>query len=286
MTTNVSKPAPDAAFRWTRESWGDALRCVPLEPLAQHLFTTKQLQLRPFEQRSQEWGQALAAIGGNHDRLLRVKQVHGATVRVVSRDANLDDEARCVPEADAVVSNVPGAALGVQVADCVPLLISSMRGNAVAAVHAGWRGTRAGIAAAAVRALGEHFDVAPGELVAAIGPSIGPCCYEVGGEVVEQMSEAGLAAPDVVARWFIYDGASTRLDLWAANRDQLIGAGVPPDQIHVCRLCTRTHAEIFDSYRAEGPNAGRMAALIALRGAPRVPGAQPSSAQRSGGHRP
>jgi polyphenol oxidase len=268
MNGPVEKPVPDVAFRWSRETWGDALRCVPLEGVAQHLFTTKQLQLRPFEARAAEWQQAVTAIGGRPDALLRVRQVHGAAVRVVPRDAALAREVQQLPDADAVVSDAPGAVLAVQVADCVPLLVASTRHTAVAAVHAGWRGTRAGVAIAAVRALKERFDVNPADLIVAIGPSIGPCCYEVGEEVVREIRHADVARPSTVERWFVRARDSVRLDLWAANRDQLVSAGVPADRIHVCGLCTRTHARIFDSYRAEGPNAGRMAALIATPPAP------------------
>jgi YfiH family protein len=255
----MNPPSPDSAFRWSRETWGDALRCGPLGEVAQHLFTTKQLQLRPFELQREAWAQAVNAVGGDVSNLRRIKQVHGRTVCVLGADSRASGTP---PEADAVVSATPGHVLAVQVADCVPLLIADPRTGAVAAVHAGWRGSAAGVAAATIKTLAREFDVRPGDLIAAVGPSIGACCYEVGPELVDAFRQFG-ASEEQLARWFTRTQAgSLRLDLWAVNGDQLIDAGVPPAQIHISGLCTQTHATVFDSYRAQGPNAGRMAALI------------------------
>ena len=254
-------PFPDPAFHWSRETWGYALRCEPLARWAQHLFTTKQLKLRGAERASAEWSHALAAVGATGDDLLRVRQIHGRTVRVVTHGRNRAVEVSAKPDADAIVANEPGLVLAVQVADCAPLLMADTRLGAVGAVHAGWRGTLAGIAAAAVEAMTREFGTHPGDLVAAIGPSIGPCCYQVGSDVTDAFAAAGASAAQL-ARWFVRAKHDVRLDLWAVNRDQLSAAGVPLERIHICGLCTRTHAHIFDSYRAHGPAAGRMAALI------------------------
>jgi YfiH family protein len=148
------------------------------------------------------------------------------------------------------------------VADCVPLLLADPRTGAAAAVHAGWRGCAAGIATATVQTLAAEFGVRAIDLVAAVGPSIGACCYEVGPELLDAFRQSG-ATDAQLSRWFTRtERGSLRLDLWAVNRDQLIDAGIPAAQIHLSNLCTLTHASIFDSYRAQGPNAGRMAALI------------------------
>jgi YfiH family protein len=260
----MTLPDPDPTFRWSRETWGDALGCEPLSRIAQHLFTTKQLQLRPFEQQRAAWVEAVHAVGGDVGALKRIKQVHGRAVRVVRGGADPRDATP--PDADALVSATAGDVLAVQVADCVPLLLGDPRTGAVAAVHAGWRGSAAGIAAATVHTLTAEFGVRPADLVAAVGPSIGACCYEVGPELLDAFRQSG-ADEDQLARWFARTATgSLRLDLWAVNRDQLVAAGVPPGQIHQSGLCTQTHAAVFDSYRVAGPNAGRMAALI------RVPG--------------
>jgi YfiH family protein len=258
----MNPPAPDPSFRWSHETWGAALRCTPLEPVAQHLFTTRQLRLRPFEQQADGWAAAVASVGGSLTDLRRIKQVHGCTVRVVRHN----DPVLGAPDADAIVSNTPGQVLAVQVADCVPLLLADPRTGAVGAVHAGWRGSAARIAPAAVQTLAREFGVRPQDLVAAVGPSIGPCCYEVGADVLDAFRRAGVNDEEL-DRWFTRaDAESLRLDLWTANADQLAGAGVSTGHIYRSGLCTQTHATVFDSYRADGPNAGRMAALITCPG--------------------
>jgi polyphenol oxidase len=141
------------------------------------------------------------------------------------------------------------------------LMIDPRRG-AAAAVHAGWRGTCAGIATATIAGLTREFGSAPSDLQVALGPSIGRCCYEVGDELLTAFRVNGAAAADV-ARWFSRTPeGSLRLDLWSANLDQLVAAGVRREQVHVSGLCTQTHHEVFDSYRVQGPRAGRMIAAI------------------------
>jgi YfiH family protein len=262
MTTGTDVPALDAAFRWSRESWGVALRCRPLEMLAQHLFTTRQLALRPFDAQGASWRAALAAVGGTPERFVRIKQVHGNMVHVARRDASDPAGGSPITEADAVVSNATGLVVGVQVADCVPLLLADKRSGAVAAVHAGWRGTVAGIAQAAVQTLGREFGVDPADIVAAMGPSIGRCCYEVGPEVMDTFRRAGATEAQIDTWFSAGTSGHSWLDLWRVNQDQLLAAGVPPAQVHLSRLCTKTHLAWFDSYRADGANSGRMAALI------------------------
>jgi YfiH family protein len=260
----MTLPTPDSAFHWTSEVWGQALRCKRLTPVAQHAFTTKQLELRaPAAQHRPGWAQAAASVGARVEHLVRVKQVHGAVVHVV-RNAELAARDTTRPEADAIVSNMSGLVLSVQVADCVPLLLADRETGVVAAVHAGWRGTCAGVARSAVDAMAREFGASASNLIAAIGPSIGPCCYTVGENVRAAFRRAG-ARDDDISRWFLAgDDGSLRLDLWAANRDQLIGAGLNLACVQVARLCTLTHRDVFESYRADGERAGRMAALIAV----------------------
>ena len=165
------------------------------------------------------------------------------------------------PDGDAIVSNQPGLVLAVMVADCVPILLADSRTGAVGAVHAGWRGTCAGVAPAAIGRLTSEFGTRPGDLIAAIGPSIGPDDYEVGEPLVEAFRNAG-HSPGDITRWFLHRGTALHLDLWSANRDQLVAAGVSADRIFIAGLSTLAHPEVFDSFRAEGAQAGRMAALI------------------------
>ena len=258
----MTLPPPNPPFHWTVEAWGHALRCRALSEIAQHAFTTKQLQLRSGgpAAHARAWAQATASVGGTLEHLTLVKQVHAATVRVLKRGQTGSSEIAARPEADAVASDVSELVLAVQVADCVPILLADRRRRVVAAVHSGWRGTCAGIARAAVQRLAEDFACDPVDLIAAIGPSIGPCCYEVGENVFEAFNTAGWREAE---RWFVRKPSGTvRLDLWAANSDQLAAAGIAKDHIYLCGLCTKTHHDVFESYRVDGDQAGRMAALI------------------------
>ena len=143
---------------------------------------------------------------------------------------------------------------------------------AVAAVHAGWRGTAAGAAVAAVQALAREFGSKPEDLVVAIGPSIGPCCYEVGTELVDAFAAAGHPR-HLIDRWFpalppqrgSRERPKLRLDVAGANRDQLVLAGVPEDNIYACGLCTAMHLDVLTSFRAEKEKSGRMAGIIRAR---------------------
>ena len=259
----MSLPRPDAAFHWTRESWGDALRCGPLAAHAQHLFTSRQLRLPD----DAAWRAALASVASTPDRLMRVKQVHGNIVRVIKHGEVPAGAAAQRPDGDAIVSNEPGLALAVMVADCVPILLCDPVRGAAAAIHAGWRGTCARVAAAAIGAMRREFATDPGDLIAAIGPSVGPPDYQVGASLIDAFLDAGHSRGDV-DRWFTRRDGKLYLDLWTANCDQLAGAGVRADHISLCGLSTVSHPGIFDSYRVDGENAGRMAGVIVVPPSP------------------
>src|SRR5688500_7600982 len=167
-------PGPDAAFHWTSEAWGNALRGRRLGEAAQHLFTSRQL---PFPEDA-AWRAALASVGATPDRLMRVKQVHGNVVRVLERgriDAGAGTER---PDGDAIVSNEPGLALAVMVADCAPILLCDPVRGAAAAIHAGWRGTCARVAPAAIRTMQQRSGGEPPDGNAALGPRVGPADHE------------------------------------------------------------------------------------------------------------
>jgi YfiH family protein len=210
-----------------------------------------------------KWGDDPARVRENRRRYLRaaqvervysVVQVHGADVVHVPAGADAETVARS--HADALCANEAGCALGIYTADCVPILLCDPRTGAVAAAHAGWRGTVAGVAAATVRALGDHFGAAPADLRVAMGPSIGPCCFEVGDEVAAQFDGA-----------FVRAGASKRgrptVDLRAANRAALIASGVHADHIDAAPACTACDRERFFSFRRDGRETGQHLAVIA-----------------------
>jgi YfiH family protein len=267
----AAAPAPSTApplvnpiFRWTHEPWGHALRAAPLETHAQHLFTSAQLRLpsdASAEEREQAWHAVTASLGVARDRLLRVRQVHGRTVRVVTASQPAPDPA-ALPDGDAIVSNLTGAALAVVVADCVPLLLVDPRAGAAAAVHAGWRGTCAGVTRAAVEAMQDACGTRPADLVAALGPGIGPDDYHVGESLVAAFREAGHAAS--IDRWFARAGGVLRLDLWRANVDQLEAAGVPANRVFVAGLSTAAYPGWLESYRRDGVAAGRLVGAVVV----------------------
>jgi YfiH family protein len=255
----MTLPAPHPAFHWTREPWGDALRCRPLAASAQHAFTSKQLALPSDE----AWRGVAASVGASPDRVMRVKQVHGNAVRILRRGAVASGASLDRPEADAVAANEPGLALAVVVADCVPILLVDPVLGAAAAVHAGWRGTCARVAAAAVDAMRREFGSDPSDLSAAVGPSAGPDDYEVGASLIDAFRDAG-HRPEDIDRWFDRSRSKPHLDLWLANRDQLAGAGIPADHIHICGLSTVSYPDVFASYRVAGERAGRMAGVVVV----------------------
>ena len=258
----LSMPLPPvpASFYWTTESWGGALRCRPLDEFASHLFTTRQLQLAG-ESDDQRLAQAVGA-----ERVVSLAQVHGASVVAVHRDEPIPGERA---EADVLVTDNPTVGICVRAADCVPILMADRKTGAVAAVHAGWRGTAARAAVSALTAMEREFGTRPHDVVAAIGPSIGPCCYEVGSDLVDAFAAAGHERY-LIDRWFSTppprrgssERSPLRLNVAQANGDQLILAGVPPDQIHDVGLCTAMHLDVLTSYRAEKEKAGRIAGVI------------------------
>lgn len=272
MSTRVMLPAVPDTFEWVHQPWGPALRCTPLNEVAPHLFTTRHLQLSS----SGEWRPVAESIGVGPDNLVTLAQVHGREVIVV-RKGGARPEGR--PAADLLVSDDPDVALVVRAADCVPLLLADRRTGAVGAAHAGWRGTAAGAAGALVTAMTREFSSRPADLVAAIGPSIGVCCYEVGSDVVDAFAAAGHERY-LIDRWFpipwlprrgsrvaagAVDGPTLRFDISAANRDQLILAGLSDEKVHVSGLCTASNLDLFPSYRAEGSKTGRILGVIKVR---------------------
>jgi len=184
-------------------------------------------------------GAALAAEG----RLHLLSQVHGREVRRAPWDGR--------PEADAAFTREPGVLLGIETADCLPVLLADPVRRAAAAAHAGWRGSALGVTLAAARALLADGSRA-GDLVAALGPAIGPCCYEVGDELRGHFGpgEQDLFRPGPNGR--------PRLDLRELNRRQLLAAGLRPERIASLADCTCCRADLYHSFRRDGSAAGRM----------------------------
>ncbi len=181
-----------------------------------------------------------------------------ATLHQIHSSIVVDAEGRsgCLGEGDALVTNTPGVLVAVKTADCIPILIVDARARAVAAVHAGWRGTAKNIVAQAIAEMEKKFYSRAEDLHAAIGPGIGKCCYEVGPEVASQFREY-----DSSPRNF---ELATHLDLAESNRRQIEVSGVTRERIYLAGLCTKCNGD-FHSYRRDKEQAGRMFSVAGIR---------------------
>jgi len=221
------------------------------------------------------WAEVAAGLDLDRTRLVRARQVHGRSV-LVARDVVSETTQ---PDADIIIADRDDLGLAVNAADCVPMLIADRRTGAVAAAHAGWRGMAARVPSAVVDVMSEQFGSRPDDLLIAVGPSVGACCYEVGPDLRRQFEASGFRQ-DQMARWF-FDIPQTRagnetmpgvaatgrpdhwfFDGWAATVEMLIEAGVPGGNVFSAGLCTASHPGILCSYRRDGPPAGRLAGAI------------------------
>lgn len=159
---------------------------------------------------------------------------------------------------DGLITNRPGIPLMLRFADCVPIILYDPIHQAIGIAHAGWRGTVGKVLTNTVSAMGEAFGTAPQEMIACIGPSIGPCCYEIGTDVSDKVEHS---FPDTHELLLSKNG-STHLNLWQANAVQLHALGVR--QVEIAKVCTADHTDDFYSWRRENAKTGRFAALIAL----------------------
>lgn len=218
-----------------------------------------------------------AAVGARDFSLITMKQTHSDVIRpfpvVPSRP--------CL--GDASITDRPGLLLGIQTADCVPILIVDPRKHAIAAVHAGWPGTLKRIAEKTVGRMRLEYGSRPGDLLAALGPSIGPCCYEVGAEfftkftaqfpdAAEYFDEPRSGDEPNPLQWLNMappghqpPPKNVYLDLRKANRSQLLSAGIRAQNIDSSDLCTACHGDHFFSYRREGAHSGRLLSVVGIR---------------------
>jgi hypothetical protein len=205
-----------------------------------------------------DWKSVAGAFGVSLDRVITVRQVHGDDIVKVTGNNRRDMQAA---HADAMVTDARGIAVGVETADCVPVLLFDPKTPAVAAVHAGWRSTVKKIVQKAVFRMQHEYGSDPSRMVAAIGPAIGPECYEVDEPVMGPVRETfsfwkEVASPRGNGRW--------SLDLAKANRLELVQAGLSEHNVHSLGMCTSCRGDLFYSYRAEG-RTGRMLSVIMLK---------------------
>jgi hypothetical protein len=210
-------------------------------------------------------GDDLTAVEENHRRVfaaLHVQrrqivspyQIHSANVRLVGKD----DQGSVQPDTDGLLTTTPGVAILFRFADCTPLLLFDPVRRAVGIVHAGWRGAANGVVSSAVTAFVNHAGSQPGDLWAGIGPTIGPCCYEVGPEVADAVARACPEGTDVIH----HQNGTLHLDLPEAVRSQLGAAGV--ETIESSGLCTACRTDEWFSHRAERGRTGRFGTLVML----------------------
>ena len=219
-----------------------------------------------------------AALDAECLRLAPLKQIHSDVIHLFSASPAHS----C--KGDASVTNRPGLLLAVQTADCVPILLVDPKKRAVAAIHAGWKGTLARIAEKAVGRLRLEFGSKPSDLLAALGPSIGPCCYEVGADFVTKFNAQFADASGFFdeprtgdepnpLQWLSMmppghqpPPRNVHLDLPKANGAQLLVAGLRPQNIFSSGVCTACRTDLFFSHRREGALTGRLLSVIGIRG--------------------
>jgi len=239
----------------------------------------------------------MAEIAGGPAQAVTLRQFHSAMLRTVETNdlahpaRQRTADGRAVLRGDGMMTDVPGVFLGIQTADCVPVLVADVRSRAVAAFHAGWRGTLARIVERGIGAMRLRYGSRPEDLVAVVGPSIGPCCYSVGEEVRFEFESQFAYARELFSEIFDSDpvrdkypllfltarapghsniGPQIHLDLWEANRRQLLDAGIPARRITVIGECTAcaglgtAAGRKYFSHRAESGFTGRMMAVIGV----------------------
>ena len=194
-------------------------------------------------------------LGFSHNHMVLSKQTHTDNVRIVTaQDAGKGIVKESdIENTDGLITNLPNIPLVIFSADCVPLLLCDSKSGTIAAIHAGWRGSVKKIAQKAVKIMRESFGCYPSDILAAIGPSIGPCCFEVD-------DKTALLFPEEIR--ISKPNQKYHIDLWEYNRAQLHSAGIPDTNISIARQCTKCCPDKFYSYRAQKEHTGRMAAII------------------------
>jgi polyphenol oxidase len=291
-------------------SWLEAPNLISY-PSIVHAFSTRaagnfrrkpesspNLSSQPSLDVESEWSRFLKVLHAEHFEVASVHQIHSANVAQVTRKEGtlvykcgpLNGQLASAepPAADALITSQSGVLLSIRTADCLPILITDARRGAIAAVHAGWRGALESVVEKAVYAMHRAFHSEPRDLFVALGPSIRACCYVVGTEVVDafcsrftrgpqffhalpRLVTAPPGPPSSVQAVETNVSPSSHLDLVAVALDQLERSCVPTSQVEVADFCTSCRTDLFFSHRREGAAAGRMLAVIGIRGDFAVP---------------
>ena len=248
------------------------------QPSLSHLVSTRHggVSTSPYDTLNLGFrtGDDLDRVSQNRERVSRLlnitpssivfpSQVHGGNATIVSgadrgRGAYTVDDA--IPETDALITNAAGTCLAILVADCVPIVFFDPVQRVIAVAHAGWKGTVKKIAYVTVMTIRERFHSHPADILVGLGPSIGPECYEIGRNVVDAATANGIS-PNTFQ---FLSAEKARFDLWSANRQQLLEAGIADAHIETAGICTRCHHAEFFSARSANPT-GRFTAAIMLQ---------------------
>ncbi|MCI8677354.1 MAG: peptidoglycan editing factor PgeF [Lawsonibacter sp.] len=205
-----------------------------------------------------------AAVGTDVNALVKNHQIHSSRIRPVTRADILSDPAQPgTYEADGLITVEPGVCLTIFSGDCIPILLYDPLRRCIAAAHAGWRGTAAGIAARAAEAMVQDYGCRAEDILAAIGPGIGPCCFETHSDVPEGLRPGLGEEAEELIRPLAAPGKFS-VDLKGANACLLRRAGLSPEHIAVCPACTACQLDTFWSHRVQGGQRGSMAAMIQL----------------------
>lgn len=197
-------------------------------------------------------------LGFSAEKAVCAKQTHTDNIRIVTpadRGKGIFEIDSDIQDTDGLITNERGMALIIFTADCVPLLFFDPVQKVVAASHAGWRGTAKNIGGKTIRKMAERFGCEPKNIIAAIGPSIGKCCFEVDRDTAEQFGEEYRIPKE---------NGKFHVDLWAVNRDQMTNQGVMPENIYISEECTICNSDKYYSYRTHREHTGRQVAVIAL----------------------
>lgn len=207
----------------------------------------------------ENYGLIAKDFGLDLERAVLSRQKHTDNIRIVTefdagKGITKDSD---IYDTDGLITAIKGISLIVFAADCVPIILHDPIKNVAAAIHSGWRGTVKKIGGKAVMMMKEHFGCRPGDIVAAIGPSIGPCCFEFGREEAKNYFDTNYCRP--------CDDDKVYVDIWGMNADILKNVGISSENIDVSNICTVCHSNEYYSYRTHGVATGRQAAIISLR---------------------
>jgi len=256
LTFLVCEPLEQAGFKNAFSTRLGGVSELPAEALSLGNFSHDQRQ-HVLENRRR----FLSAIDATGWPLVTAKQIHSADVRSV---IDADDARREVTVCDALTANIPQTLLAVQTADCMPVLIVDERQHAFAAIHAGWRGTLAGIVARTVERMQQSYDSRPSDLRAALGPALGACCFEVGPEVLDAFRREFSYAEELISK--PQESGKGHLNINRANARQLMDGGISADRIYDSGLCTVCRNDLFFSYRRERGHEHHVGRLMGVVG--------------------